>query len=275
MGVISDGSWLDHARVRRIAWLCLAVSIVAIATLFATAHGTLDWKGRPLGTDFSQVWTAGTMVWDGRAAKLVAPNGRALGALQWRLSRRALLGEVQLRVDLKNPSLQFGGDLRRLIGDRQEWRNVALRIDLAAHQPALATPFGAPQGTLEVTVPYALLQGNWPLQLGAWAHWRDAAIRSGDDRVTLGDLRLLVQGEEGMVRSQMYDEGSGPLSLDGQLEVSPLGWRLDARLRPRSNDPALHRWLATLGRAEPDGTVHLQRRGGLAATLPPMRGSQP
>jgi hypothetical protein len=70
MGVIRDGSWLDQARVRRIAWLCLAVSIIAIVALFATAHGTLDYKGRPLGTDFSQVWTAGAMVRDGRAAQV-------------------------------------------------------------------------------------------------------------------------------------------------------------------------------------------------------------
>src|SRR5687767_9817700 len=67
MGVIRSGNWLDRARVRRIAALCLAVSVLALAGLFATAHGTLDWQGRPLGTDFSQVWTAGTMVWDGRA----------------------------------------------------------------------------------------------------------------------------------------------------------------------------------------------------------------
>jgi len=67
MGAIRDGTWLDEARVRRVAILCLLISIGSIAALFATSHGTLDWKGRPLGTDFSQVWTAGTMVWDGRA----------------------------------------------------------------------------------------------------------------------------------------------------------------------------------------------------------------
>lgn len=68
MGALRDGTWLDAARVRRVAVVCLLVSIVAIALLFATSHGTLDWMGRPIGTDFSQVWTAGTMVWDGRAA---------------------------------------------------------------------------------------------------------------------------------------------------------------------------------------------------------------
>ena len=67
MGGIRSGNWLDHARVRRIVAVCLLVSVIAIGGLFATAHGTLDYAGRPLGTDFSQVWTAGTMVWDGRA----------------------------------------------------------------------------------------------------------------------------------------------------------------------------------------------------------------
>lgn len=68
MGVIADGSWLDGARVRRIVCACLIISLGAICLLIATSHGTLDWKGRPLGTDFSQVWTAGNMVLNGRAA---------------------------------------------------------------------------------------------------------------------------------------------------------------------------------------------------------------
>jgi len=48
--------------------MCLVVSAASIALLLANSHGTLDWKARPLGTDFSQLWTAGTLVWDGRAA---------------------------------------------------------------------------------------------------------------------------------------------------------------------------------------------------------------
>ncbi len=67
MGGIADGSWLSERRVRRIALACLIVSLGSIGLLIATAHGTMDFKGRPLGTDFSQVWTAGTMVLDGRA----------------------------------------------------------------------------------------------------------------------------------------------------------------------------------------------------------------
>ena len=43
---------------------CRAMSILY---LLATSHGTLDAWGRPLGTDFSDVWTAGQMALDGRA----------------------------------------------------------------------------------------------------------------------------------------------------------------------------------------------------------------
>ena len=70
MGALRDGTWLTAERVRLIALICLVVFVCSVALLFATSHGTLDWMGRPLGTDFSQVWTAGTMVWDGRAAEV-------------------------------------------------------------------------------------------------------------------------------------------------------------------------------------------------------------
>jgi hypothetical protein len=45
-----------------------SVATLAVLWLFASRHGTLDWLGRPLGTDFSNVWTAGRMALDGRAA---------------------------------------------------------------------------------------------------------------------------------------------------------------------------------------------------------------
>jgi len=85
MGALRDGNWLDAARVRRLAAACLIVSIAAIALLFATSHGTLDFKGRPLGSDFSQVWTAGTMVWNGHAAEVW--NWRSHFAVQQQFHR--------------------------------------------------------------------------------------------------------------------------------------------------------------------------------------------
>lgn len=56
-------------RVRLTAALVLASTVIGLLFLFATAHGTVDSLGRPLGTDFSNVWTAGWMADHGRAAQ--------------------------------------------------------------------------------------------------------------------------------------------------------------------------------------------------------------
>ncbi|HWV13261.1 MAG TPA: glycosyltransferase family 87 protein [Sphingobium sp.] len=60
---------VTHARVKLTATLVLAATIIGMLFLFATAHGTVDSMGRPLGTDFSNVWTAGWMADHGRAAE--------------------------------------------------------------------------------------------------------------------------------------------------------------------------------------------------------------
>src|SRR5829696_2525072 len=70
MGALSSGDWLTRERSIRIAVICGLVSIGILAYLLGSSNGTLDWSGRPLGTDFSQVWTAGRMALDGRAAEV-------------------------------------------------------------------------------------------------------------------------------------------------------------------------------------------------------------
>lgn len=64
---LASGEWVTLQRLRMVATLSLAASVLCIAWLFGTSHGTLDAAGRPLGTDFSNVWTAGKMVLEGRA----------------------------------------------------------------------------------------------------------------------------------------------------------------------------------------------------------------
>lgn len=67
---LKNGAWLTRKRIRRIAVISGLATIALIGWLFATSTGTLDWIGRPLGTDFSNVWTAGRMALDGRAAEV-------------------------------------------------------------------------------------------------------------------------------------------------------------------------------------------------------------
>jgi hypothetical protein len=65
---LRDGSWLTPARIRAVAILSAAATLLSLLYLFGTATGTLDRFGRPLGTDFSNVWTAGSMALAGDEA---------------------------------------------------------------------------------------------------------------------------------------------------------------------------------------------------------------
>jgi hypothetical protein len=69
LGTLADGSWVTRERVRLVAAIALAIFVAAIVYALATAHGTLDPQGRPLGTDYSNVHAAGLMALDGHAAQ--------------------------------------------------------------------------------------------------------------------------------------------------------------------------------------------------------------
>ncbi len=65
---LRNGDWLTRERVRLIAAAILIASVAGFAFLVATAHGGIDRQGRPLGTDFSNVYAAGTYVLEGKPA---------------------------------------------------------------------------------------------------------------------------------------------------------------------------------------------------------------
>ena len=68
IGQWRSGEWVTAVRVRRVCLLLLVATILCYAALLASSHGTLDGAGRPIGTDFSDVYAAGRMVRDGHAA---------------------------------------------------------------------------------------------------------------------------------------------------------------------------------------------------------------
>jgi alpha-1,2-mannosyltransferase len=64
--ILRSGDWLTRERVRLVAIALLIASVAGFVFLVVTAHGNVDRQGRPLGTDFSNVYAAGTYVLDGR-----------------------------------------------------------------------------------------------------------------------------------------------------------------------------------------------------------------
>ena len=70
---LRTGSWLTPERVRLIAGGVAIASLAGLIFLIATANGLNDRLGRPLGTDFSNVYAAGTYVLDGEPARPFDP----------------------------------------------------------------------------------------------------------------------------------------------------------------------------------------------------------
>ncbi len=60
-----QGRFLTRERVRLWAVALLLATVAAIVYLAATAHGANDYLGRPLGTDYSNVYAAGQLARDG------------------------------------------------------------------------------------------------------------------------------------------------------------------------------------------------------------------
>ncbi len=54
--VLRSGVWLTPERIGLVAVAVLVASIAGFLYLVVTANGLIDTKGRPLGTDFSNVY---------------------------------------------------------------------------------------------------------------------------------------------------------------------------------------------------------------------------
>ena len=70
---LRSGDWLTRERIRLVAIALVIASTAGFLYLIVTAHGAVDLQGRLLGTDFSNVYAAGTHVLDGNAAAAFDP----------------------------------------------------------------------------------------------------------------------------------------------------------------------------------------------------------
>ena len=68
MNGLASGNWLTAARLRAYCLILIALAVIALGALLATSKGLNDYQGRPLGTDFSNVYAAGKYVLEGKPA---------------------------------------------------------------------------------------------------------------------------------------------------------------------------------------------------------------
>jgi hypothetical protein len=70
---LRSGEWLTAARVRGYSLILLGISVIAVVGWIAVSDGLIDRNGKPIGTDFSNVYAAGALTWQGRPAEAYEP----------------------------------------------------------------------------------------------------------------------------------------------------------------------------------------------------------
>jgi hypothetical protein len=70
---LRSGEWLTAARIRGYSLIVLGLSVLVFAGWIAISGGLIDRNGQPIGTDFSNVYAAGTLTWQGRPAEAYEP----------------------------------------------------------------------------------------------------------------------------------------------------------------------------------------------------------
>ncbi|MEZ5787296.1 MAG: glycosyltransferase family 87 protein [Xanthobacteraceae bacterium] len=83
--LMRTGDWVTPQRIQLWAWAALLASMIGLGYLVVGSDGLIDTFGRPVGTDFANVYAAGTYVLDGQPAAPFDP------ALQY-ARERAIFG---------------------------------------------------------------------------------------------------------------------------------------------------------------------------------------
>ena len=73
MESLRSGDWLTAARARGYSLILLVICTLAFAGWIAVSDGLIDRNGKPLGTDFSNVYAAGALTWQGQPADAYRP----------------------------------------------------------------------------------------------------------------------------------------------------------------------------------------------------------
>jgi hypothetical protein len=70
---LRSGEWLTAERARGYSLILLGICSIAIAGWIALSDGLIDRNGKPVGTDFSNVYAAGSLTLQGRPEAAYAP----------------------------------------------------------------------------------------------------------------------------------------------------------------------------------------------------------
>ncbi|PKM10415.1 MAG: hypothetical protein CVV15_06570 [Gammaproteobacteria bacterium HGW-Gammaproteobacteria-5] len=242
--------------IRRVFLVLLGLLLAAVLALaFAPAQLLVN-AVQARVPDLYLSTVAGSL-WRGAVGEIVY-RGRALGSLRWRLYPSSLFS-LRLRADI-----EAHGDWGNAEG--QIWRSFstvgleALRSELPAYYLAgvFAVPEMRPLGSIRVEIHAAQLRDHMLVVLDGDAVWHDAAV-AGLASADLGTLRGHLSLDAPNAANLVLADDGGPLAVDGQLWLSPLGYSGVVRMSAR--DPALLPALEWMGKPKTPGARELRLQG--------------
>src|SRR5438477_10955252 len=71
---VRTGDWITAARIRAYSGIVLGLTVAILVGWIIAADGLIDRNGKPIGTDFSNVYAAGTLALQGHAPDAYDPT---------------------------------------------------------------------------------------------------------------------------------------------------------------------------------------------------------
>lgn len=210
----------------------------------------------------SLVGVRGT-VWDGHADG-VSVFGRDLGELDWKIGKvPLLLGSVRADLRIRGADIDTSGMLRRDRDGNLKASDVRFRVPASLFSPALDLPslrlLGAVSGTLTEV---AMVDGVVARASGN-ARWSDAGV-SGSAEARFSDILAdFSSSPDGRISGTVADDGKGNLAVEGSFDIAATGFRAEAFLSARNDDPRVQESLRYIGEQQADGSSHLLIDGTL------------
>lgn len=246
--------------MKKLVWLLFALAAFGVLLLaFIPARFALEHGVDPAhGFAFSGV--SGT-VWNGHASQATL-RGKPLGSVDWKLSPMHLL-KGRKHADLRITGAEYRGTATVETGGGSiRVTNADVFFPVAKLSALLDVPRLQFLGDVNLKLDHLTLVDNVPTELLGEAIWNDAAV-SGAAQATLGTLKAEFMREGAGIVGTLSDAGNGPLELTGDFNASPLGYRGQAVLRARNDNPQVREALNHIGQPAGDGSVVYRVQGGM------------
>ncbi|MGD8567470.1 MAG: type II secretion system protein N [Gammaproteobacteria bacterium] len=202
-------------------------------------------------------------IWSGRIGESTI-KGQQIQSFSWDVNvLTLLLGIVEANVELKvtdgyaNGTVGyalFGGSY---VNGLEAWLPLN-QIDQLVNVAALR-----PGGAVDVKMSNVKLNNNTVVSAQGDVAWYSAEMTLLK-KITLGDLQIKFEPNEGGVKGVLSDQG-GPLRAEGVLQLNPdKSYEFKGAFGTRGEQPDLHAALTTMGRFDRDGMVKVSLKGNLA-----------